>query len=198
MYAGEVELPRAVAFENPEIPGWAREGDWQDHRRPAFEAAYVHDATWYADGVMRVGAYVVAFAEQGEGREAVSFGNVLTGASAAVVVGRQKLVVPTVAGASIPFLELEVSESGGARRLIWVGWRIAGSVTASDLEAKVFQLSGAVRGRHDAQALVLTAVCSGACDGARSVLSRFAGAAAPPLYEGAERAVLAGQIRPRP
>jgi hypothetical protein len=70
--------------------------------------------------------------------------------------------------------------------LVWVGVRVAGQPADSALAAKALQIAGAIRGRRDAQAMVLTAVCRDDCSSARSALSRFAAAAANPLYEHAE------------
>ena len=191
----EAELPLPLSLESPEIAGWTREAAWQDARLPVFEGAVAKDAAWYANGAGRVGAYIAAFADQAQGREVASLGNGPAGASAAIVA-RQTVAVPAVSGVTIPFLELEVSEAGDNRRLVWVGLRIAGNLTASDLAAKVLQLRGAIRGRHDAQTLVLTVVCDGGCDESRTLLLSFAAAAAEPLYERAERTVLARQSQP--
>ena len=191
----EVELPPPVSLENPDIAGWTREATWQDARVPVFEGAAVKDATWYANGADRVGAYVVAFADQRHGGEVTSLGNGPAGASA-IIVARAPVAVPTVSEGTIPFLELEVLDPGDNRRLVWIGLRIAGTLTASDFGAKVLQLRGAIGHRYDAQALVLTAVCDRGCDETRVRLTRFAAVAAEPLYERAESAVLARHIQP--
>jgi EpsI family protein len=188
-------MPLPVSLENPEVPGWTREAAWQDARLPVFEGAFARDATWYANGANRVGVYIVAFADQAHGREVASVANSPTSTSA-VIVARQTMAVPAVSGATIPFLELELFERGDQRRLVWVGRRIAGDSTASDLAAKFFQLRGAIRGRHDAQALVLTVVCDGGCDESRTLLLSFAAAAAESLYERAERTVLSRHSQP--
>jgi EpsI family protein len=194
MNGSEDESPLSVSLENPEIPGWTREAAWRDARLPVFAGAIAQDATWYTNGADRVGAYVVAVADQTQGAEITSLGNGPMGPSA-VIVARRTVAVTAVSGATIPFLEIEVFESGDNRRLVWVGMRIAGSLTASDLTAKFLQLRGAIRGRHDAEALVLTVVCNGGCAEPRTVLSSFAATAAEPLYERAERAALSRRTR---
>jgi hypothetical protein len=88
-----------------------------------------------------------------------------------------------------PFREFEVSDSGEQRRLVWLGLQVAGMRTANDLVAKVLQVVGAIRGRRDAQALVLSAGCEADCNEARAQLSRFAGSAAELMYARAEEAI---------
>lgn len=190
MNSVDAELPQAVSFEKPEIAGWKREADWQDGLLPQVAGATVQDAAWYADGTARVGAFVAAFANQGQGAEVVSLSNRPAGLSA-VPINRRMKAIPVASAATVPFRELEVSDPGNHRRLVWTGLRIAGTSTGSLLAAKAFQLRGALRGRHDAQVLILTAACAADCDEARAALSRFASAAAAPLYEHSERAVLA-------
>jgi EpsI family protein len=185
----DAELPRAVPFENPEIAGWKREGDWRDGLLPQLEGATVQTAAWYADGTVRVGAFVAAFANQGQGGEAVSLSHRPAGPSA-VAIARRAMEISAVSGGTVPFAEMEVSDPGDNRRLVWTGLRVAGSSPRSVLSAKLFQLRGVLRGRRDAQVLILTVACAGGCDEARASLSRFASAAAESLYEHAEKAVL--------
>jgi hypothetical protein len=108
---------------------------------------------------------------------------------AGTVIARRTLTAVTPAGVGLPFRELEVSDSRGQRRLVWLEYRVAGRLTADDLHAKALQVGGAIRGRRDAQALVLTANCDNGCEAARSWLSDFAIAASQALYDEAERSV---------
>jgi EpsI family protein len=186
----DTDVPQRRSFENPEIAGWVREAEWHDGVLPVVVGATVQDATWYADGTARIGAFVAAFANQGQGSEVVSLSNRPAGA-AAVAVNRQMMGIFAASGATLEFAELEVTDPGDRRRLVWTGLRVAGSSTGSILAAKLLQLRGVLRGRRDAQVLVLTAACAGGCDEARASLSRFASAAAELLYEHAESAVLA-------
>ena len=175
-------------FEAPEVAGWTRAARWQDSRAPSFNAASVQGGVWYTDGEARVGAYVGGYAAQEQGREVVSLDNVPAG-EFGVATARRSVTVQSESGSSIPFREFDVSEPGNERRLVWIGLRIAGRFAASDVVAKLFQLRGAIDGRRDAQALVLTASCESDCTEARSRLSRFAASAAELLYAQAERSV---------
>ena len=174
-----------VALVAPEIPGWQRSEDWQDVRLPRYVGATAQTAGWYTDGAARVGAYVAHYPAQRQEQEAVFYENRPEGQSA--VIARRKRVLTTASGATLPFQELEVADSAAERRLVWVGLRVAGRPAANALTAKVLQIRGAIAGRRDAQALVLTAVCGDDCEKARSYLSRYATAAAEPLYRQAER-----------
>jgi EpsI family protein len=167
------------------IPGWQRVDDWQDARRPHYVGASAQWASWYADGAVRVGAYVAHYGVQRPEHEVVFLGNQPQGQAAAVVM-QQRVTVATDTGASMRFQELEVADSSAERRLVWVGLRVAGSPADGELAAKALQIVGALRGRRDAQAIVLTAAGSGECGGARSALTRFAAAGAGPLDAQAE------------
>ena len=56
---------------------------------------------------------------------------------------------------------------------------VAGEAASSRLDAKLLQIRGLIRGRRDAQAIVLTAACGESCDAARVALSHYAAAALP-------------------
>jgi hypothetical protein len=71
--------------------------------------------------------------------------------------------------------------------------RVAGEPVAGNSQAKWLQLWGALRGRYDAQAVVLTALCQEDCVTARAWLTRYAGSAAELLYE---RAATSGGENP--
>jgi hypothetical protein len=73
--------------------------------------------------------------------------------------------------------------------LVWSEFRVAGRVTTNVLFAKALQVYGVIRGRRDAQALVLSASCDRDCGQARDWLSRYAMAAAEQWYEAAESSV---------
>lgn len=179
----------AQAFEMPEIAGWTRSATWQDARLPIFGGATAEAASWYADGRARVGAYVASYGRQRHGQEVVSLGNRPAGRHG-MIIGRQDVTVEVASGIALAFQELEISDGGGDdRRLVWLTFRVAGNPTTSNLFAKLHQLAGAVRGRYDAQAVVLTAVCTSDCADARSSLGQYAATAAEPLFYVAEQAV---------
>jgi len=186
--------PGAVALVSPEIPGWQRVEPWEDSRAPQYAGAKAHVASWYADGAARVGAYVAQYPTQRQKEEVVFVGNRPEGQSAGVV-GRRKMELTAASGITLPFEELEVTDYRAERRLVWVGLRVAGEPAGSVLAAKALQVVGAIRGRRDAQALVLTAACGEDCGNARAVLSRYAAAAAEPLYELAENQPAARFVR---
>ena len=187
------EAPLTVAFRTPEIAGWERTADWQDDARlPVFVGASAEGAAWYVNGAVRIGAYAAHYASQRQERELVFESNRPAGQSG-VVVARRSATTTTASGIAIPFQELEVSDSADERRLVWVALRVAGTPAANDFVAKVLQVGGVIRGRSDAQALVLTARCDGGCAEARSWLSQYAMAAAEPLYAQAARSIGAEQ-----
>lgn len=194
---GDHAVPGTVVLVAPEIPGWQRVDEWEDASRPQYVGATAQTASWYADGAARVGAYVAHYATQREGHETLFYENRPEGHSAAVVA-RRGTALTRNSGVTIPFEELEVADSAAARRLVWVGLRVAGEPAASALAAKALQMVGAIRGRRDAQALVLTAACGGDCSSARSDLSRYARAAAEPLYSQAEGYLAATLVRADP
>ena len=85
--------------------------------------------------------------------------------------------------------EVEVQDRNGERRMVWTAYRIAGQPSTGGLSAKVWQLYGLLRGRRDAQALVLTAPCAGDCEAARAALTTFARSAVDLYFEETERIV---------
>jgi EpsI family protein len=178
---GDVASSGTVFLAAPEVLGWQRVDDWQDARRPQYLGATAQAASWYADGAVNVGAYVAHYGTQRPKHEVVFQHNRPQGESLVVVTRRTALA--TDSGAGMPFQELEVTDSTVERRLVWVGLRVAGEPADSALAAKALQITGAIRGRRDAQAVVLTAACRDDCSSARSALSRFAAAAASPLFE---------------
>ena len=162
--------------------------NWDDARLPVFIGANGQAAAWYEDGAERVGVYVATYASQGPDDDVASATNQPAG-KGGLVVARRTLTVP-VGGGSLPFKELEVVDLGAENhRLVWVGLRVRGRVTASGVVAKVLQVLGVAGGRRDAQVVVLTALCDADCGAARSRLTRFAGAGAHSIYLQAERSL---------
>jgi len=164
-----------------EVAGWQRSGEWVDGRVPYFVGAPAYASAWYSDGSAEVGVYAAHFASQSQGHEVVHTHMRLEGQNAIVVASRG-VATPVESGAGIAFMEIEVQDRDGGRRLIWAGFRVGGSYTASRLSAKLLQVLGVLRGRHDAQALVLTAVCDSDCGQAQASLAKFSAAAAQ-LYD---------------
>ena len=184
----------SVALVPADIPGWQRVERWEDARLPQYVGAAAQTASWYADGAARVGAYVAHYPEQRQEHEVVFVGNLPAGLSG-FVVARRSASLTAASGTTVPFEELEVTDSAAEHRLVWVGLRVAGEPARSVLAAKTLQFAGAIRGRRDAQALVLTAACGDDCGNARAVLKRYAAAAAEPLYELAENHPSARLVR---
>jgi exosortase len=181
--AGSTPAGGAVALTEPNVAGWTRVADWQDARTPAYVGQAAEVAGWYSDGVARVGAYMVDYPAQQQQHEVVFADNYPAGMSA-TVVARARVEVKSQTGRRLPFQELEVQDpDAGQRRLVWVGMRIAGELTSGSLMAKWLQVRGALLGRYDAQALVLTAACRHDCSSARSSLSGYAASAAELFYE---------------
>ena len=150
-------------------------------RRPQYVGATAQLAEWYVDGPATVGAYVAHYANQQQEREVVFANNRPEGGSG-VVVARRSIDVPVTSGATAPLEELEVSESGKSR-LAWVTLRVGGKLAENSLDAKLLQLTGLMRGRRDAQAMVLTANCEKDCAEARMWLSEYLLATGDRLFE---------------
>jgi hypothetical protein len=142
-------------------------------------------AGWYTDGEERVGVFGVSYAVQQQAHEIVFSKNRPEGQSGGTVE-RKLVTVATESGLALPFQELEISNVDSTRRVVWIGLRVAGEPASGAIAAKTLQLLGVLRGRRDAQALVLTAACSVDCNAARSALSRYTKAAAERFYEDAE------------
>jgi EpsI family protein len=170
----------------PSIDGWNRAAVWQDMRRPRFFGAAAEAAGWYIDAGVRVGVYVAQYDVQRQAAEVIFSQNRPAGESAVAHEDRT-LRVPTRDGREMPFRELSVANRDGTARLVWIAMRVAGTPVVNGLAAKGLQLLGALRGRRDAQVLVLTAQCSADCGDARAALMRYAGAAADPLFAQAEQ-----------
>jgi len=168
----------------PQIPGWSQSVELENARRPEFLGATAQFSRWYEDGAERVGAYVAHYARQGQGSEVVFSHHRPQGKG--TVVSRRSITVPAASGAALVFDELEVADGDAGRRLVWVGLRVAGRTVSGATSAKLAQIVGAIRGRSDAQALVLTVVCAADCSSARSSLSRYAPVATPRLYAQAD------------
>lgn len=174
-----------VVLAAPEIPGWNIGAEWADARRPEFIGATSQFARWYEHGTERVGAYIAHYATQTQGREIVFSQHRPQGQGA--VEGRRRIAIQPSSGNSLTFEQLEVVDRGAQRRVVWVGLRVAGQAASGETTAKVLQIVGALRGRRDAQALVLTAECDEDCSDAAAILSGYAAIAAEPLYANTDR-----------
>jgi EpsI family protein len=169
---------------------WTRLGAWTEPSRPVFVGATVEAAMWYSRASSRVGAYVAGYSSQAQGREVVYYANRPEGDGARVTAPERRSVSAPSASA-VSFVELEVVDTNGARRLVWHQTRVAGTAATTDVLAKGLQILGALRGRTDAAALVFTTPCSVDCDSARRLLSEYAAAVSEPLSACIERAVTA-------
>jgi EpsI family protein len=177
---GAVPPLQTVTFTPPQLSEWNRTAAWQDARRPIFVGPTSETASWYVSGDVRIGVYVAHYPIQRQGSEVVFAHNLPEGRTG--FVSSRRRATNEASGAALPFQELTVSDAEDQRRLVWVGFRVAGKPAADALEAKALQVVGALRGRRDAQAMVLTAVCDDGCENARVALSDFAGAGAEPRY----------------
>ena len=184
--AVEAAPTQSVALQMPSVVGWRESSVWGDERRPVYIGASAEGGAWYDDGVARVGVYIANFVSQGREADVAARSNQPAGNNA-VVLARSRQMSGDSAE-SLPFREFEVSDPGWEEsRLVWVGLRVGGQVTASSVMAKVLKLPGVMGGRSDGQVLVLTAECSRDCSEARSWLSRFAADGAQRAFLQAER-----------
>jgi hypothetical protein len=90
------------------------------------------------------------------------------------VVATRPVKLEHVIGGSAPFVELEVMDNRGRTGLLWIQLRVSGHVTSQDWVAKIWQAVGVTKGRNDAQAVVLAAVCADDCIEARDRLNESA------------------------
>lgn len=182
--AGEAAIT-APLRPGVEVPGWTLAAAWEDARLPTFVGATMQSASWYQDGHARVGAFLAHYAVQRQGQEIVFTENKPIG-ELAIVRRERKLAIESAAGRSVPFREIEVADPDGSVRLVWVSSRVGGIPVASEIGAKVLQAVAAIRGRRDAQVIVLTALCAEECTDARSRLTRYAAVGVDQLYEQAD------------
>ena len=170
----EVSHPRSVA-----VPGWQREGPWDDARTPDFVGAGASVGNWYRKNEIRIGVFIAAYPVQRQGAEAIYFFNKPLGddleAVEAVTTRREFL-----AAENLVFKEYLLSK-GKDRRLVWQATQVAGRASLGSLHAKVLQALGAMRGRTDAQVLILSISCDSDCGPERQVLEEFADNAAAEL-----------------
>ena len=181
----------AAEVSFPDIPEWHKDMPWTGETRPVFRGATSENAMWFRQGKSRVGVYLANFPVQRQGNEAIYFANMPAGDIAALP-GREIVVndlgLTTIRSASESahtFREFAVV-SGKATRLVWSGATVAGNDSNGALQAKINQIKGVLRGRVDAQVLVLTAECMDtSCDQARVSIAGFATRAADSLYSAA-------------
>ncbi len=162
----------------PVVAGWRELGEWSDAHRPVFVGATTEISGRYVRDGLEVAAFIARYAAQGQGHEVVYYANRPEG-EGAEIVSRAKVDVP---GRDAPFAELEVADRGGARSLVWFQLRVAGRPVIGEIQAKLLQATGVLRGRRDAEALVLSASCAEDCSRARAALDEFARSAADLLY----------------
>jgi EpsI family protein len=169
---------RAEAVQLPAVAGWRLLGGWSDAFRPAFLGASAEGSASYGRDGRQIDVYLAHFAAQSQGHEVVYFANRPEGE------GGETLSKATVGveGREAPFTELEVADRDDGRRLVWFEYRVTGQPVAGEIEAKLRQASGALLGRRDAQALVLSADCASDCARARLDLGEFAREAVEPIY----------------
>lgn len=164
----------------PRLDGWQIERKWIDESRPVFLNIDEEAAVWLRQGSTRVGVFSGSYARQKQGAEAVNSANRPEGTSAERLSPATSVLVVSNDQA-IPFREQEVIEAG-ARRLVWFSMKVAGTPVASPMRAKVLQALGRIRGRGDAQVIVVTKVCAANCTEAREELAEFAEETAASLF----------------
>jgi EpsI family protein len=171
--------PEAINLASVAVPGWRQEGSWDDPRTPVFVGAGASVAHWYRKDGARIGVFIAAYPVQRQGAEAIYFFNKPLGddleAVEAVRTRRDLL-----ADENLAFKEYLLTK-GDDRRLVWQAAQVAGRPSLGSMHAKILQALGAIRGRTDAQVLVLSISCEADCGPERQVLLEFANAAAADL-----------------
>lgn len=165
------------------VPGWQQEEQWDDSRTPVFVGAAASAANWYRKEDARIGVFIAAYPVQRQGAEAIYFFNKPFGDDLeAVKAVRKRRESPAME--DLAFKEYLLAK-GQDRRLVWQATRVAGQASLGSLHAKILQALGAMRGRTDAQVLILSIACETDCDAERQVLAEFAGGAAADLIASA-------------
>ena len=188
VYAVEGKL---AAPSNLSVSGWSNESPWADASRPQFEGAVYELARWYRRDATRVGLYLAGYPVQRQGSEAIYYANRPAGAGAITEItdyGDLRLVGP----GRFMYRELVVTE-GDRTRLVWHLVQVAGQPSRSPVHAKWLQVLGAVKGRSDAQVIVLTAYCQVDCDSVRAQLTAFASQTTARLIQVASPPAVTGQ-----
>jgi EpsI family protein len=171
-------VARPATADLPVVAGWRELGEWSDERRPVFVGATTETSGRYVRDGLEVAVFIARYAAQGQDHEVVYYANRPEG-EGAEIVSRATVDGP---GRDAPFAELEVADRGGGRRLVRLGLRVAGRPAVGQIQAKLLQAAGVLRGRRDAEALVLSASCAEDCGRARAALDEFARGAADLLY----------------
>lgn len=170
----------SVALLPDSLGGWELYGEWDGTSRPRFVNSDRAGSGRFLRGDRRVNVYTATYSVQSQGREIVYYANLPEGEHGQVL-GRSSAKVELSDGGRATFAELQVATSGNERRLIWYTYQVAGMRTGSAAIAKLLQVVGGIRGRWDAQVIVMSSPCdAGDCSDARRTLEAFAADAAAP------------------
>lgn len=164
----------AALGEYPQtVPGWEgrafADASWQ----PVFNGADRESrAEFHASGV-RVESYAAIYALQEQGKEIVYYLNSLLGRS----LRAEPATLPAMA---VPWTQMEVSDAGGERWLLWYSYQVGESRETRGLQ---MQIDYGLRSLFDDPLSAIVALrsrCSTDCTAAQAALAQFA-AALPPL-----------------
>lgn len=175
-----------TASKHAQLPAsigeWRLEGNWMAAERPTFVDAESELHGYYSAGDTLVSVYAAGYYRQRQGSELIHYSNRPL-SDRELLLSRSRISVPLDAGRTLPFRRLVAEDRNGRRRLVWLTYDVAGRATDNDVLAKIYQAIGALRGRHDAHAIVLSAECSLDCADADRTLTRFGSLAVPILLQ---------------
>lgn len=173
-----------AAIRAPELDGWTRSEPRESGREPEFPGTAVKTLLRYGRPSGSVGVFLADFPVQRARHEAVNFANRLVGQDeASEYTGMVRVNTP--AGLEQVYMSYRVTGNDAAR-LLWHAVRIAGRPALGPFHAKFLQLTGLIRGRTDAQVVVLTAACDPDCGRAEALLRDYAEIATEPLFSAAD------------
>src|SRR5690606_17143274 len=116
---------------------------------------------YFADGA-EVYVSVVGYWRQRQGSELIYYANRPI-PDRDLVLSASSSVVALAGGGELPIGRFKVEDSGGRQRMVWLSYEVAGIATHNALLAKLYQALGSLRGRRDAQAIVMSAPCRPNC-----------------------------------
>ena len=164
----------------PILSDWNEVAEWTGKSRPAFENASSVASARLVRGGDSIAVYVAHFEHQSEGKEVMDAENAPLGkegesnASPAVAIAVD-------GGQQIRFRQYTVV-GGYEMRIVLYSVRVAGVAVTDRFSAKWQQVIGKLRGRTDADVLILSSICKSDCAAAQKRLHEFAEAESVTVY----------------
>lgn len=149
-----------------EIADWRLDGVWDDYTRPVFAGPDAEMNGRYESQGRELFVYAAGYVRQRQGAELIYYAN--------SPIPDRDVILSTesvgVEGGDVVVRSYRVRDREGRLRQVWVGYRVAGFWATRDSTAKAYQVLGALMGRRDAQAFVLSVRCETDCQAAAETL----------------------------